>query len=277
MLGRNEGNKFIHQNHKNSWDRPTVHFDLCAQDLTDPSRDALLRPRLYRQFDPYQNIPNPRVTGILRSPDQTIMERRHSTVKEALPFGRAMKTLYDHICHAEQIFQDFQAQFENDIAGIRRYADDSTLNKLWKLRVHGRKDPDTLADGEDREDDETLREMSGKLEDVGNDLVRAMTTATNSLIRERRDASSLDKARAAEANRMKQKVALAYELIQTLLIDFGGGRHQCNSLLSELSSLKYIIDPSADQNRVLFRTPSDIVDDEDGISMTCNDGRKGWE
>jgi hypothetical protein len=181
------------------------------------------------------------------------------------------------MCQAEQVYNDFQTQFENDIAGIKRYTNDITLNKLWKLRVQGKKDPDTVAEGEDKEDDEALREMSGKFEDVGKDLIRAMVNAANSSAREERGVSSLKRARAADANRMKQKVALAYELIRMLLIDIEGDRHQCSSLLAELSSLKYIIDPSADINRILFRTPSDTVDEDDDISIAGNDGRRGWD
>jgi hypothetical protein len=57
---------------------------------------------------------------------------------DILPFGRAMKDSFRKLEAATQIYSNFQFEYEDDTASIKKYATKEIIDKLWTLKVRER-------------------------------------------------------------------------------------------------------------------------------------------
>jgi hypothetical protein len=95
--------------------------------------------------------------------------------KDAFPYDRAMRKLFDQLIHAEQ-FYNFQSDYDNDITSIKKYATADLLDELWMLRVKGRKDLRAVFEGEFNEG-EVFENQSVRFDDINRDLAHALWIA----------------------------------------------------------------------------------------------------
>jgi hypothetical protein len=194
MMGQNFMN-FMHNTYNNRrnpnrerfdprFESPFDEYNTFIEDLAYDSRIRHLADiPSYRGFE--------RRAPILRMParNSTAMIR-HS--KDVLPFGRAMRKLYATIVRAEELYSTFIAEFDGDVAQIKRYATAAVMDNIWRMRVIGKKDPKTALEGESKEDDETVRLSNGKFDDMKTDMAMALSTALDSVINDGTNSKRID-------------------------------------------------------------------------------------
>jgi hypothetical protein len=60
-----------------------------------------------------------------------------------------MKDLFRKLEAATQIYSNFQFEYKDDIASIKRYATKEIVDKLWTLKARGKKDRRASFDSQD--------------------------------------------------------------------------------------------------------------------------------
>lgn len=192
-------------------------------------------------------------------------------VQNAMPFGRAMRKLHEQVTAAEQFYSSFQSDYDNEISILKRYAPVAVLSGLWRARVVGKRDLKTVLEGEERQDDENLREIKGKFDDTARDLRHALTTALSADFKMDAAKSNQNKIRCGEAHCLYERVTLSNTLIRQRLNNVAESREDCVLLVKQLVELGKIIDPESEDNRFLYQSPADEEDNN-----TSDDTASGY-
>ncbi|CZR55044.1 uncharacterized protein PAC_04930 [Phialocephala subalpina] len=196
--------------------------------------------------------------------------------KSSVSFGRGMKKLYGALDKAEQYFNNFIQEYDNDMGSTEKYATLEIREQLWKLKVAGKRDKRTIKDDDNQPNDEGSDKPKQKFLEKKKDLNHALQLALTVGLEDDRQTSRA-KARKESAKRLQNKIDVASTQIGELLDEAVKYRDQCQALLDEIKMLKVLVDPETETNKDLFK----LVDGEQGGSSDAEEergsGREGWE
>lgn len=196
--------------------------------------------------------------------------------KSTVPFSKAMRNLHRQLDKTASTYETFQRDYENDISSIKKYATKDILDRLWKLRVKGEKDPKTIGDNDDENEqpDEELAGNKDKLQLCQRNAAQALKVAINSAVKEKGS-----KSRIRTAEHLKDKVKTSSRQILKLFDLALEGPEHCVTLWDELDELKKMVDPESPRNKALYK--GDL--DEDAVSSGGSGGgsddglRDNWD
>lgn len=194
--------------------------------------------------------------------------------KSSVSFGRGMKKLYGALHRAEDYFNNFIQEYDNDMGSTEKYATLEIREALWKLKVGGKRDKRTIRDDDNLLNDEGFDKPKQKFLEKKKDLNHALQLALTVGLEDDRHTSRA-KARKESAKRLQNKIDVASTQIGDLLDEAAKDRDQCAALLEEIKMLKVLVDPEAETNKDLFK----LVDGEQDGSSDAEEerGREGWE
>lgn len=202
-----------------------------------------------------ENFPRARFDGEQRrSRGLSPMQRSggEEIMRENISFGKGLKKLFRQILQAEKLYGNFRSEYDSDISGVTKYANEDILNKLWISKVKGKKNPGDYEGSHGQAvEDAFLASPAEKFDAMSDKVSDALSGALDSF-REETPQSRKQIPRVEAARRMAQKVGTASEQILDLLESAARGREYCSALLSELGLLKTLIDPNTEQNKLLY-------------------------
>ncbi|KFY25853.1 hypothetical protein V491_01566 [Pseudogymnoascus sp. VKM F-3775] len=172
-------------------------------------------------------------------------EKRHDD--HTTDFEGACAKLFQQLEHAEQFYENFQQEFDNEVASINKYAGDGILRELWSRRIGV---PSTRRDSIKSEDEvneweNQLRKPCQKFRIQATKLDMCLQKAATAMIpipKSRKDETSVD-----SAMLLQDKIETSGEGIRCLLSKVYRSRQYCSELVKELGQLKSLVDPQKEQ------------------------------
>lgn len=196
--------------------------------------------------------------------------------KSSISFGKGMKKLERILQKSEEFFSQFIEDFDSDMRPTEKYATVDVQEKLWRLKVIGKRDKKIIRDPQNQQEDEDDGESpQKKFEEKKKDLNYALETALNVQFEDDRSTSRL-KARVDAATRLQEKIRVAKSQVTILLDESTNDRHHCSALLNEIHLLRTLLDPENQSNRDLFKDDGE----QDGSSEAGEEegrGRAAWD
>jgi len=172
----------------------------------------------------------------------------------SLPFGKAMRKLFDQLEKAAGFYSKFQDDFDNDTTNIKKYALERTMIDLWVSKLIGKRGRrDSGDDKNENDDDEFGKSQVEEFDKMKKGVTKVLQDAVDSDIIGQYQESRWDTTRKDTAIRLQEKVETANEQILDLLESVMKGREHCVQLLNEIDLLKKLIDPEDDKNKVLHK------------------------
>jgi hypothetical protein len=175
------------------------------------------------------------------------VEREKAHEDDAANFGSACGRLFQQLEQAEQFYQNFQQEFDNEITSIKKYAGDGILRELWSRRIgvpSSRRDS-IKSEEEVTEWEDQLRKPCQKFRIQATKLdmcLQKVATATIPIPKSRKDETSVDSAKL-----LQDKIETSGEGIRGLLAKVYRSRQYCSELVKELGQLKTLVDPQKSQ------------------------------
>ncbi|OBT44793.1 hypothetical protein VE00_04944 [Pseudogymnoascus sp. WSF 3629] len=175
------------------------------------------------------------------------VEREKAHEDDAANFGSACGKLFQQLEQAEQFYQNFQQEFDNEITSIKKYAGDGILRELWSRRIgvpSSRRDS-IKSEEEVTEWEDQLRKPCQKFRIQATKLdmcLQKVATATIPIPKSRKDETSVDSAKL-----LQDKIETSGEGIRGLLAKVYRSRQYCSELVKELGQLKTLVDPQKSQ------------------------------
>ncbi|KFY23023.1 hypothetical protein V493_06152 [Pseudogymnoascus sp. VKM F-4281 (FW-2241)] len=158
-------------------------------------------------------------------------------------FDNACAKLFQQLEQAEQFYQNFQQEFDNEVTSIKKYAGDSILRELWSRRIgvpSSRRDS-IKSEDEVNEWEDQLRKPCQKFKIQATKLDMCLQKAAAAVIpipKSRKDETSVDSAKL-----LQDKIETSGEGILCLLSKVYRSRQYCSELVKELGQLKTLVDP----------------------------------
>lgn len=211
-------------------------------------------------YDP-QPPPGPRHDHRPRPRRGSHVEREKTHEDHTANFDSACAKLYQQLEQAEQFYQNFQQEFDNEVTSIKKYAGDGVLRELWSRRIglpSSRRDS-IKSEEEVNEWEDQLRKPCHKFRIQATKLdmcLQKTATAVVPIPKSRNDEMSVDSAKL-----LQDKIETSGEGIRCLLGKVYRSRQYCCELVKELGQLKSLIDPQkpqeyAEQQRNGDRSPT---------------------
>jgi hypothetical protein len=197
--------------------------------------------------------------------------------KSSISFGKGMKKLEKVLQKSDDFYHQFIQNFDNDMSSTANYATIEIQEKLWRLKIIGKKDKNAVRDiqnqrGDEEEDSEKPKK---KFEEKKKDLTHALQVAMEVQFEKLKD-TPRSRACVQSAVRLQAKIRTANSQIIDLLEVSTEDRDQCEALLNEIRLLKTLVDPESDQNKDLFKDDGE----RDGSSEAGEEevrSRSGWD
>jgi hypothetical protein len=162
-------------------------------------------------------------------------------------FDSACTKLFQQLEQAEQFYQNFQQEFDNEVSSIKKYAGDGILRQLWSRRIgiplcrrDSMKSEDEVKEWEDQ-----LRKPCQRFRIQATKLDMSLQKAANAAItipKSTNEETSVDSARL-----LQDKIETAGVGIRCLLGKVYRSREYCFELVKELGHLKTLVDPQNSQ------------------------------
>lgn len=206
-------------------------------------------------YDP-QPLTGPRHDRRPRPRRDSHVEREKTHEDHAANFDGACAKLFQQLEQAEQFYQNFQQEFDNDVTSIKKYAGDGILRELWSRRIgvpSSRRDS-IKSEEEVNEWEDQLRKPCQKFRIQATKLDMCLQKAATALIpipKSRKDETSVDSAKL-----LQDKIETSGEGIRRLLGKVYRSRQYCSELVKELGQLKSLVDP---------QKPQEYDEQEDGF------------
>ncbi|OBT69863.1 hypothetical protein VE03_00531 [Pseudogymnoascus sp. 23342-1-I1] len=183
-------------------------------------------------------------------------EREKTHEDNTANFESACAKLFHQLEQAEQFYQNFQQEFDNEVTSIKKYAGDGILRELWSRRIgvpSSRRDS-IKSEEEVNEWEDQLRKPCQKFRLQATKLDMCLKKAATAMIptpKSRKDETSVDSAKL-----LQDKIETSGEGIRSLLGKVYRSRQYCSELVKELGQLKALVDP---------QKPQDYDEQEDGF------------
>jgi hypothetical protein len=169
-----------------------------------------------------------------------------------MPFGRAMRKLFNDIDQAEKFCQEFKEEFDAEVSGIAKYTTAHIKASLWLLKVDG-SSGDTFDSQNSTEDDAfTRKEISERFHKLPENIANSMYNAIHARIGETSELSRNIESRLDSRRNLQRKLEVSNEILRDLLQKTMKGREYCDSLLKELELVKDLTDPRSERNLNLY-------------------------
>lgn len=175
------------------------------------------------------------------------VEREKPNEDHTANFDGACAKLYQQLEQAEQFYQNFQQEFDNEVTSIKKYAGDGILRELWSRRIglpSSRRDS-IKSEEEVNEWEDQLRKPCQKFRIQATKLDMCLQKTATAVIpfpKSRNDETSVDSAKL-----LQDKIETSGEGIRCLLSKVYRSRQYCSELVKELGQLKSLVDPQKPQ------------------------------
>lgn len=197
-------------------------------------------------YDP-QPPPGPRHEHRPRQRHDSHAEREKTHEDHNGNFDSACAKLFQQLEQAEQFYQNFQQEFDNEVTSIKKYAGDGILRELWSRRIgvpSSRRDS-MKSEEEVNEWEDQLQKPCQKFRIQATKLDMCLQKAATAVIpipKSRKDETSVDSAKL-----LQDKIETSGEGIRCLLGKVYRSRQYCSELVKELGQLKALVDPQKPQ------------------------------
>jgi hypothetical protein len=162
-----------------------------------------------------------------------------------------MKDLFRKLEAATQIYSNFQFEYKDDIASIKRYATKEIVDKLWTLKARGKKDRRASFDSQDDIVVEDSVEYEAKFVAWKKKVAEVLDNVINSATKGGKGYSKKTN-RQESMDRLRGKVPTANNQILPLLDAVAKEREECKALIIELERLRTLFNPDNDSNKELY-------------------------
>jgi len=252
---RSDGGRIDRFDNKYTWNPERYPQELFIRPLRDHDYgmrhndrlDTRSYPQRRRTSDtrvPHRAMRLPGHIDSFLSPKLRLTNIAAAEEREAVPFESALTMLLKRLEQAERFFTMFQAEYDEDISGVKRYATAIVLTDLWILKVKGRKDGQECLEsqdgGEDCDSAITAGDMFRKMRKI---VPEALERVLNSAFPDG-GRSSQKQTRLDSVKRLRKKVETAKEQIIELLNKAPKRRDECAELIREFGLLKALIHAS---------------------------------
>ena len=151
----------------------------------------------------------------------------------------------------QQIYSNFQFEYEDDNASIKKYATKEIVDKLWTLKVRGKKDRRASFGSQDDIVVEDSVEYEAKFVAWKKKVAEALDNVINSATKGGKGYSKKTN-RQESMNRLKGTVPTANNQILPLLDAVVKEREECKALIIELERPRALFNPDNDSNKELY-------------------------
>ena len=206
-------------------------------------------------YDP-QPPTGPRHDHRPRPRRESLVERERAPEDHTANFDSACTKLFQQLEQAEQFYQNFQQEFDNEVTSIKKYAGDSILRELWSRRIgvpSSRRDSIKSEEEVNRWEDQ-MRKPCQKFRIQATKLDMCLHKAATAMIpisKSTKDETTVDSAKL-----LQDKIETSGEGIRCLFGKVYRSRQYCSELVKELGQLKALVDP---------QKPQEYDEQEDGF------------
>lgn len=170
---------------------------------------------------------------------------KSGSLKEGLPFGKAMKWLHEETEVAIAFYNEFEAEFGAEVERLT-YADKKMQKKLWTMKLAGKR-----SDPNQNMPDKPAEKWGKLFSEQKRSLCVAMEAVLNATL-SLRDKNSPKPVALEVMKRLQQKVDTVSRQIVDLLNSAAADREHCKVLLGELGFLKWLVDPKKEENKTML-------------------------
>lgn len=173
--------------------------------------------------------------------------RREMPPDPTLHFALALKELHRKLEEAEQFYESFELEYEEDVRSIKVYASKEILEKLWTRKARG----SNGSTNQDGYSDGDFAEYGAKFAAFKRTVSHALDEALKPMAGNA--ALNRQSARHQSMTRLAAKIATANRQIVPLLDGACKGQADCKALVEELQELKGLVDPETEKSKQILK------------------------
>ncbi|RDW87715.1 hypothetical protein BP5796_03409 [Coleophoma crateriformis] len=201
---------------------------------TSPDTHSFRR-RAHRSLEDSSGFPAfPSYTG---SQDLTLGHQiRSKDHMDRIALASATRKLYRQLEKSIKVYENLLKAYDADVAKIRKYADERTMEQLWFLKVEGRPDRGGLVE-------DGFSGTMVKMMETGSLLVECLCDVRRSTLDEYTRGTPKEQRQVEKSRRLYKQVGFAGDQILDLLHLSVKSEDYCKELVSDMQRLKTLVDP----------------------------------